>query len=488
MHLGKPYHQKLSGSWGISSLTVIVLRLKRSMSPLHFDRVIRRSLKLIYLVFLTCLVAGQGCHTPLGDGEDDFKSLFDGESLKGWTLVNPKGGGFGVTNLVENGASVPVIYCAKGGGGYLLSEEEYDDFIMRFRFKLTYGANNGLAIRAPMQAGKLAYEGMELQILDNANAEERYQKELRPEQFHGALYDIAPPKALNALKPLGQWNEQEVRVVGRQITVKLNGLEILDANLNDIKNPVTLLKHPGLLRSSGHVGFLGHNDEVYFSDIRIRPIARVQLNNKEPEGFQKLFNGEDLAGWRGLLAKPNDNPVKRSKLDPKIRVDEEAKADQLMLTHWQVADGELVFDGKGASLTTAREDYANYELWADWKTASKGDSGIYLRGNPQVQIWDPRGTDHPKASVGSGALFNNKNALSEPLVKADRIAGDWNRFKILMIEDRVHVYLNGKLVVNNTPMENYWEKGKPLPSKGSIELQAHGSKMWFRNIYIREIK
>ena len=458
------------------------------MSPRHLNWAIERFLKIFCLVFLGCLTVGQGCSTTFQNDESGFRSLFDGESLKGWTLLNPKGGGFGVTNLVEKGVLVPAIYCAKGGGGCLLSEEEYDDFILRFRFKLTYGANNGLAIRSPMQAKRLAYEGMELQILDNVNAEERYQKELRPEQFHGALYDVVAPIGKGSLKPLGQWNEQEVRVIGRQVMVKLNGIKILDVDLNNIKNPAILLKHPGLLRERGHLGFLGHNDEVYFSDIRIKPIARVQLNNKEPEGFQRLFNGEDLAGWRGLLAKPNDNPVNRSKLDREIRVAEEAKADQLMLAHWQVVDSELEFDGKGASLTTNREDYANYELWVDWKVAPKGDGGIYLRGNPQVQIWDPRGTDHPNASVGSGALFNNKNALNEPLVKADRIAGDWNRFRILMLEDRVHVYLNGKLVVNNTPMENYWEKDKPLPSKGSIEIQAHGSRLWFRNIYIREIK
>ena len=458
------------------------------MSPRHFDWAIVNYSKLIYPIFIGCLLVTQGCHTTRNNDESAFKSLFDGESLTGWTLLNPKGGGFGVTNLVENGVSTTAIFCAKGGGGYLFSEEEYDDFILRFRFKLTYGANNGLAIRAPMQAERLAYEGIELQILDNANAEERYQKDLKSEQFHGALYDVAAPIVLDAHKPLGQWNEQEVRVVGRQIKVILNGVKILDINLNDIKDPATLLKHPGLLRESGHIGFLGHNDEVYFSDIRIKTIARVHLNNKEPLGFQKLFNGEDLTGWRGLLAKPNDNPVNRSKLDSEVRVTEEAKADQLMLTHWQVTEGELAFDGKGACLAAAREDYANYELWADWKITAKGDSGIYLRGNPQVQIWDPRGTDHPNASVGSGALFNNKIALSEPLVKADRIAGDWNRFKILMIEDRVHVYLNGKLVVNNTPLENYWEKGEPLPRKGSIELQAHGSPLWFRNIYIREIK
>jgi hypothetical protein len=192
---------------------------------------------------------------------------------------------------------------------------------------------------------------MELQILDNANAEERYQKDLRPQQFHGALYDVVAPRVLNAHKPLGQWNEQEVRVVGRQIKVLLNGVKILDTNLNNINDPAVLLKHPGLLRETGHIGFLGHNDEVYFSDIRIKRIARVHLNNKEPLGFQKLFNGEDLTGWRGLLAKPNNNPVNRSKLDSEIRVIEEVKADQLMLAHWQVVGGELVFDGKGANIS-----------------------------------------------------------------------------------------------------------------------------------------
>ena len=153
-----------------------------------------------------------------------------------------------------------------------------------------------------------------------------------------------------------------------------------------------------------------------------------------------------------------------------------------------MVDGELRFDGKGDSLSTVREDYANYELWLDWKIGPKGDSGVYLRGQPQVQIWDPRGDDNPVAASGSGALFNNKKALNEPLVKADRITGDWNRFRILMIEDRVHVYLNGRLVVKNTPLENYWQEGKPLPGQGPIELQAHGSPLAFRNIYLREIK
>jgi hypothetical protein len=166
----------------------------------------------------------------------------------------------------------------------------------------------------------------------------------------------------------------------------------------------------------------------------------------------------------------------------------QAKADETMLAHWRVVNGELVFDGKGKSLSTARHDYANYELLVDWKIDPKGDSGIYLRGTPQVQIWDPRTDENSKASLGSGGLFNNKISVSDPLVKADYFTGSWNRFRILMIESRVHVFLNGQLVVRNTPLENYWDREQPIFPAGPIELQAHGDPLWFKNIYIREIK
>lgn len=457
------------------------------MPPTQSVVLAQRVLKSIYLVLIICLLAVTGCQTAPPD-ETGFRELFDGQSLKGWTMVNPKGGGFAVTNLVEGAVAAPAIYCPKGAGGFLLSEEEYDDFILRFQFKLTYGANNGLGIRLPMQGKGLAYEGIELQILDNANAEERYQKQLRPEQFHGAVYNVAAPRVMNAQRPVGEWNEQEVQVIGRRIVVRLNGQVIQDVNLNEIKDAAILLKHPGLLRERGHIGFLGHNDEVYFRNIRIKPLAKVQLNNKHPHGFEPLFDGKSLANWQGVLAKPNNDPAKRAALDDAERVQQQAKANELMLGHWRVDEGELRFDGQGDSLSTVREDYGNYELWLDWKIGPKGDSGVYLRGNPQVQIWDPRGDDNPLAASGSGALFNNKSALNEPLVKADRIVGDWNRFRILMIEDRVHVYLNGQLVVKNTPLENYWKQGDPLPATGPIGLQAHGSPLFFRNIYIREIK
>jgi len=443
---------------------------------------------IMYQIFLICLLLNTGCQMTQPASEKGFTSLFDGQSLKGWTLLNPKGGGYAVTNLVGNASTNAVIYCAKGGGGNLLSEKQYGDFILRFDFKLTRGANNGLAIRAPMQSGSLSFDGIELQILDNYGAEARYEKKLRPEQFHGAVYDVIAPERLDAQKPVGQWNTQEVTAIGRKLSVKVNGKTIINADLNSVKDPVMLLKHPGILRASGHIGFLGHNDEVYFKNIRIKELPRVELDNKPSTGFHMLFDGHSLAGWRGVLAAPNNNPIRRAKLKGDMLLASHAKADEAMLAHWRVVDGELVFDGKGNSLSTRRRDYSNYELLVDWKIGPKADSGVYLRGTPQVQIWDPRTDDHPKAALGSGGLFNNKISVSDPLVKADYFTGSWNRFRICMIESRVHVFLNGQLVVRNTPLENYWDREQPIFPSGPIALQAHGNPVWFKNIYIREIK
>jgi hypothetical protein len=139
----------------------------------------------------------------------------------------------------------------------------------------------------------------------------------------------------------------------------------------------------------------------------------------------------------------------------------------------------LTYDGRGNSLCTAK-DYGNFELLVDWKIEPGGDSGIYLRGTPQVQIWD-----RPE---GSGGLFNNEKNPNNPLRKADRPPGEWNRFRILMIGEKVTVFLNEELVVQNVTMENYWERDKPLYPAGQIELQHHGDRIFFKNIYIREIR
>jgi hypothetical protein len=204
--------------------------------------------------------------------------------------------------------------------------------------------------------------------------------------------------------------------------------------------------------------------------------------NQPPEGFVALFNGRDLTGWKGLLARPYDNPIKRAKLSPEELAIEQAKADMSMLEHWTVKDGVLEFDGEGFSLATFR-DYQDFELLVDWKIINpRGDSGIYLRGAPQVQIWDPG-----QHKVGSGGLYNNKKNPSKPTMIADNPIGQWNTFRIKMVGEMVTVHLNGKLVVNKVVMENYWDRSQPIFPSGQIELQCHGNPIHFRNIYIREI-
>ncbi len=209
------------------------------------------------------------------------------------------------------------------------------------------------------------------------------------------------------------------------------------------------------------------------------PIS-VAADNTPPEGFTALFNGKDLTGWKGLV----ENPEKRAMMKPEDLAAAQKVADEKMRAHWKAIDGVLVFDGKGDSICTAK-DYGDFEMYVDWKIEKGGDSGIYLRGSPQVQIWDPA---NPSAGgTGSGGLYNNKQNPSKPLVLADNPVGQWNTFYIKMVGDEVTVKLNGKLVADNVVMENYWDYNKAIYPTGQIELQNHGNNLYFKNIYIKEL-
>jgi hypothetical protein len=214
-------------------------------------------------------------------------------------------------------------------------------------------------------------------------------------------------------------------------------------------------------------------------------LAGQQPLNQPPEGFAALFNGKDLAGWKGLLKDPYDNPDKRATLAPDQAKTLQQEADENVRAHWKAVDGILVFDGKGRSLCTAK-DYGDFEMLVEWKIEKGGDSGIYLRGSPQVQIWDTANR-LVGAQVGSGGLYNNQKNPSKPSKMADKAVGEWNTFRIIMIGDKVTVYLNGELVVDHVVMENYWNRSKPIFPTGQIELQNHGNFLYFRNIYLREI-
>ncbi len=208
-----------------------------------------------------------------------------------------------------------------------------------------------------------------------------------------------------------------------------------------------------------------------------RQVERRSAEILAAEGFAPLFNGEDLLGWRGLV----EDPVKRAKMTPAGLAAAGLKADEDARAHWKAADGILMFDGRGESLCTAK-DYRNFELFVDWKIQPNGDSGIYLRGSPQVQIWDPA-----KAPEGSGGLYNNKIGPAKPLAPADNPVGSWNTFHIIMRGERVTVFLNDTLVVDDAVLENYWERDKPIYPTGAIELQAHTTPLEFKDIFAREL-
>ncbi len=211
-----------------------------------------------------------------------------------------------------------------------------------------------------------------------------------------------------------------------------------------------------------------------------RAEAQQKILNRPPKGFVALFNGRDLAGWKGLAG----NPKSRREMSREELAKAQAEADEDMRAHWKVVDGALCFDGKGHSLCTVK-DYGDFEMFVDWKIEKGGDSGIYLRGTPQVQIWDTN--RNVGTGVGSGGLYNNKKGPSKPLKMADKPVGQWNTFRIIMIGELVTIYLNDVLVVENVVMENYWERENPIYPNGQIELQSHGSQLYFRNVFIREI-
>ena len=207
--------------------------------------------------------------------------------------------------------------------------------------------------------------------------------------------------------------------------------------------------------------------------------------NEPPKGFVALFNGKDLSGWEGMIA--GGKPQEMLKLSPKDRAAAQAKADANLRKHWKVENGYIVNPtGKGTYLCTTKQ-YGDFELLMDWWIGPGADSGVYLRGTPQVQIWDPV-NGIPAAKIGSGGLYNNKKGPSGPLVNADRPAGEWNQFRIVLIEDIVSIWLNDQLVVNNVPLENYWDRSQPLQPIGPIQLQTHGGELRFRNVFLREIE
>jgi len=439
------------------------------------------------------------------DTTAQWTNLFNGTDLNGWT---------GDTNgyVVENG----VLVCKKGGQN-LVTKKQYSDFALHFEFKLEESGNNGIGIRVPKE-GHPASDGLEIQILDHhgslyevdaqmANGKKQKLNWLKPWQYHGSIYGIYPAK-LGYLKPVGEWNTETIVAIEDHIMVILNGAVIVDAFLDDL-TPLAAASHKGMHNKTGHIILAGHSDRVEFrqlkiADYSVSPTQATSTNdNLPPAGFETLFNGKDLTDWKGLAHK---NAVARRELEGAALAEAQAAADAKMQSHWSVIDGILTYDGTGDSLCT-KQDFGDFELYVDWKIPPGADSGLYLRGTPQVQIWDPWDMRLKKdqaapttgeewvalytngRNLGSGGLWNNKHWRNAPTVLADKKPGEWNTFLIRMVGEKVSIWLNDILVVDRVKLENYWDKTGmlPIPRADQIELQHHGSELFFKNLYIREL-
>lgn len=230
------------------------------------------------------------------------------------------------------------------------------------------------------------------------------------------------------------------------------------------------------------IDVLDNPDAIYQKEAIRKHLAEMP----EGEGFVPMFNGKDLTGWKGLV----ENPLARAKMSKAKLAQAQKKADERMRRDWKVENGMLVFDGTGFDNLCTVKQYGDFEMYVDWMldpSGKEGDAGIYLRGTPQVQIWDNARTD-VGAQVGSGGLYNNQVNASKPKLVADNPLGEWNSFYIKMVGDRVTVLLNGKKVVDDVILENYWDRSQPIFPIEQIELQAHGSKVYYRNLYIKELE
>jgi hypothetical protein len=395
-----------------------------------------------------------------------MRPLFNGKDLDGW-----KGDGY---NVVDG-----VIVCTPEGKN-LTSTSTYSNYVVEFDFKLPPGGNNGLGIHYP-GTGDSAYDGMEIQILDNTAPQ---YKDLKDAQYNGSIYLLAPAKK-SGLKPVGEWNRERVSVLGSKVTVNLNGETILEANLDDLaaKHP----EHKGVQRRAGHIAFLGHGDPVAFRNIRILETP-PSANNEGvmAAGFKRLFDGKTLDGWK------HGNSAEWTVSNGILKHSGKAGTPVDLWTEKQYGDCTMVFDwrwsGRGPQKMQpiVMPDGSN-KVGANGKPElveiEELDSGIYLRGNTksQVNLWNwPVGSGEVYGYRTDSAMSPEVRAGVTPKLNADRPVGEWNRMMITITGDRLTVSENGRVVIDNAQLPG-------VPAKGAIGLQHHGAAIDFANLWIKEL-
>lgn len=395
--------------------------------------------------------------------ETEYRSLplFNGKDLAGW-----KGEGY----VVEDGA----IVCTPEGRN-LTTNRIFANYALDFEFKLPPAGNNGIGIHFP-GTGDPAYTGMEVQVLDDSA--EKY-KDLKPYQFHGSLYTLAAAKKA-PLKPVGEWNSERILVNGDKVQVVVNGEVVTDASLSELNEKFP--QHEGAKRRSGHIALCGHGDRVAFRNIRISefpPPANEEGAKKA--GFQKIFTGNSLAGWK--IAEGSKN--------------------------WIALNGILIHTGKPGETKDlwSEKEYGDFTLVFDWRWSAPGpvmkrpvigpdgketgeqievqelDSGVYLRGSSksQVNLWNwPCGSGEVYGYRTDGSQPAEVIAGVTPKKNADKPIGEWNRMMITMKGELLTVTLNGEVVIEEARLPG-------VPAKGPIALQHHGAAIDFANIWIKEL-
>jgi hypothetical protein len=382
------------------------------------------ALVLALAVVAGTLPLGVACAQALSAEEQQagFLPLCNGKDLTGWIVEGEP------SWSVQDG----VIHCAGGGGGWLRSAYEYENFVWRLEYKISPEGNSGLFIRATRE-GNPAFTGMEIQVLDDYGQE--------PDTHSaGALYDSIAP-AVNASRPAGEWNEVEVTCLGRGLRVVMNGSVIIDANLDD---------YPELRERArwGYIGVQNHGSGVDYRNMRM-----LELD------FNPLFNGKDLSGWKVI--------------GPEC---------------WSAVDGVLRCTGEGGGWIHTERECADFDLRLEYKISEDGNSGIFLRapdeGEPwrtgfEVQILDDFG-DEPPDTHNAGAIYD----IVAPSKNMSKPTGEWNQAEVICRGRQLTVILNGECVIDvNLDSDPRLQE---RAAKGYLGVQNHGNLVEFRDLRVRE--
>ena len=410
------------------------------------------------------------CLIPVSQAEEGWSSLFDGETLAGWTNANGK-------PVAEGGwvAKDGVLHRA-GRSGDLYSAKEYSDFELRWDWKISAKGNSGVKYRVTRYGESLL--GPEYQVLDPRHADGA-----KPSHRAGALYDLVPSSDENSVKPVGEWNTSRVVARGGHLQHYMNGQLVVDIEVgsdlwNEVHAKSKFKKHADFAANSkGRIFFQDHGDEVWYRNIAIKELTAQAGDSK---AWTSLFNGKDLSGWS----------VKSGKATYRV-------------------EGNCIVgtteDGSPNTFLTTDQQYDNFELEFEVKVHDKLNSGVMLRSllknidkdqyggrifGPQCEIEasGPNGAESGYIygeATGRGWLTPKDQLIAHKVMKD----GEWNHFRVIANGANFKTWINGKAISDLTDEEIF--KTNP---KGHIGLQVHGigkgtgpfSVAW-RNLRIKEL-